>query len=313
MTTISIHAPRTGSDLVERLKIRLNQDFNPRSPHGERRHQNAIPSVTGEISIHAPRTGSDAPPGRRWRSSANFNPRSPHGERRRSGEPAGVYPAFQSTLPARGATSIRGAAYSPSPISIHAPRTGSDYAPGKKDHMIYKFQSTLPARGATAPGKKDHMIYKFQSTLPARGATPVSPAGRRANDISIHAPRTGSDRALSSWPPPGSHFNPRSPHGERPDPSAGHHPQVRDFNPRSPHGERQFLVHHSAEIVLISIHAPRTGSDDGRTAERTGVRFQSTLPARGATRLSAKCRAVRKISIHAPRTGSDDKYNTKNA
>ena len=35
------------------------------------------------------------------------------------------------------------------------------------------------------------------------------------------------------------------------------------------------------------------------------VRFQSTLPARGATTLPEKTRADISISIHAPRTGSD--------
>ena len=56
----------------------------------------------------------------------------------------------------------------------------------------------------------------FQSTLPARGAThrfAAPPAYRR-------------------------YFNPRSPHGERPN---GRYPTfaVWDFNPRSPHGERR--------------------------------------------------------------------------
>ena len=55
---ISIHAPRTGSDLVLALVLALLS-----------------------ISIHAPRTGSDS---RSWsaiQAYPNFNPRSPHGER----------------------------------------------------------------------------------------------------------------------------------------------------------------------------------------------------------------------------------------
>ena len=35
-------------------------DFNPRSPHGERRIGAGLWGQTPEISIHAPRTGSDA-------------------------------------------------------------------------------------------------------------------------------------------------------------------------------------------------------------------------------------------------------------
>ena len=56
------------------------------------------------------------------------------------------------------------------------------------------------------------------------------------------------------------HFNPRSPHGER-------RPQTSpckggwDFNPRSPHGERQVKARAVNQSKDISIHAPRTGSD----------------------------------------------------
>ena len=58
----------------------------------------------------------------------------------------------------------------------------------------------------------------------------------------------------------------------------GHH-----FNPRSPCGER--LV---SAILIISF-----------------IKFQSTLPVWGATRLCAPVPAVSHISIHAPRVGSD--------
>ena len=81
---------------------------------------------------------------------------------------------------------------------------------------------------------------------------------------------------------------------------------VTHFNPRSPHGERHLLTEYNAATGLISIHAPRTGSDHLRVAgykrivisihaPRTGsdllalavelrhTEFQSTLPARGAT------------------------------
>ena len=78
-----------------------------------------------------------------------------------------------------------------------------------------------------------------------------------------------------------------------------------DFNPRSPHGERRHVTTPLLPVARISIHAPRTGSDgngEGNTlnarisihAPRTGsdqqfqcgltrcIRFQSTLPVRGA-------------------------------
>ncbi len=57
---ISIHAPRMGSDKMVCLPAALSQDFNPRSPHGERRRKLATCFFIIEISIHAPRMGSDS-------------------------------------------------------------------------------------------------------------------------------------------------------------------------------------------------------------------------------------------------------------
>ena len=79
------------------------------------------------------------------------------------------------------------------------------------------------------------------------------------------------------------YFNPRSPNGERPCPVAALYSVNRYFNPRSPHGER--------------LRA------DAKAA--TMPTFQSTLPARGATRWTRWTRRFLSISIHAPRTGSD--------
>ena len=56
---ISIHAPRTGSDSVRLSTMQASSNFNPRSPHGERRHNLCEYDDKLIISIHAPRTGSD--------------------------------------------------------------------------------------------------------------------------------------------------------------------------------------------------------------------------------------------------------------
>ena len=62
------------------------------------------------------------------------------------------------------------------------------------------------------------------------------------------------------------------------------------FNPRSPHGERPGWCCLCRGSWRISIHAPRTGSDPANAAIRRAVsRFQSTLPARGATGCSIGC------------------------
>ena len=148
--TISIHAPRTGSDGCNTGYSKSRLYFNPRSPHGERLRHAA--------DVHA---GSD------------FNPRSPHGERLRWTVKNTRLERFQSTLPARGAT-----------IS------------GQTIFVASRFQSTLPARGATLRRLAvASCLAKFQSTLPARGATQQRPLAASAGQISIHAPRTGSDHA----------------------------------------------------------------------------------------------------------------------
>ncbi|EDN01979.1 hypothetical protein BACCAP_00012 [Pseudoflavonifractor capillosus ATCC 29799] len=66
----------------------------------------------------------------------------------------------------------------------------------------------------------------------------IERARQLTDDISIHAPRVGSDWRTCACPPTRTNFNPRSPCGERP---------VRHRNHRLRHP--------------ISIHAPRVGSD----------------------------------------------------
>ena len=256
---ISIHAPRTGSDPSHSGKAPCALDFNPRSPHGERRR---VP--------------------RRFRRAAHFNPRSPHGERPCRCQSRFTLLLFQSTLPARGAThwaaragctpddfnprsphgerppGVRGSRETV-PISIHAPRTGSDRerpkTATKKEISIH-----APRTGS------DLMAFDIETT----------------RLISIHAPRTGSDasarrRASRRW-----NFNPRSPHGERPQSA----PKI---SPRCP----------------FQSTLPARGATSQDTSSHAPPLFQSTLPARGATaarRSGCMCRA---ISIHAPRTGSD--------
>ena len=130
----------------------------------------------------------------------------------------------------------------------------------------------------------------FQSTLPARGATRRHRRHIATYTISIHAPRTGSDGADVRRGGQGQHFNPRSPHGERPLTQAIPRRMQRDFNPRSPHGERLRGRDAPTRAVVISIHAPRTGSDgQPRKQMHRACIFQSTLPARGAT---ARCFAL---------------------
>ena len=79
--SISIHAPRTGSDRspVERKSfIFAFQSTLPARGATAFRAPEAPPA---RISIHAPRTGSDARKLQKTCEKSYFNPRSPHGER----------------------------------------------------------------------------------------------------------------------------------------------------------------------------------------------------------------------------------------
>ena len=79
-------------------------------------------------------------------------------------------------------------------------------------------------------------------------------------------------------------FNPRSPHGERP----GRHEHLQIQKMISIHAPRMgsdILSHLKFANDLISIHAPRMGSDPTLKAYKDQfLQFQSTLPAWGATR-----------------------------
>ena len=125
---ISIHAPRAGSDDGDTVNVvEKIDDFNPRSPCGER------PQSTAQTR----------------RPQTHFNPRSPCGERRWYWWLRTPYSSFQSTLPVRGATRSAQRAGWYSSISIHAPRAGSDARSASGFKRLSRFQSTLPVRGAT--------------------------------------------------------------------------------------------------------------------------------------------------------------------
>ena len=189
-------------------------------------------------------------------------------------------------------------------ISIHAPRTGSDSPIYIFICSCPLFQSTLPARGATSVLRPARTLPQISIHAPRTGSDFPEGGFYHRHEISIHAPRTGSDhnprRSLSAL----RDFNPRSPHGER-----RTAPRIctsaSNFNPRSPHGERLRRFRRVLSLG-ISIHAPRTGSDiDASHSSMRRFRFQSTLPARGATFLPSCGLWGYSISIHAPRTGSD--------
>ena len=239
------------------------------------------------------------------RGNWDFNPRSPYGERPGTCRSLIWRRAFQSTLPLRGATRkwlkwqcARG-------ISIHAPLTGSD-KPGHNWIDLPIISIHAPLTGSDQE--------RYQEAI--------------RDFISIHAPLTGSDLFNGFLIFPCGYFNPRSPYGERLSLSRTGC-KSNGFQSTLPlRGATIKLPHFRVVAVPISIHAPLTGSDIApdavpaapidfnprspygerllalRTLQRHYI-FQSTLPLRGATRLSGAVCPNSWISIHAPLTGSD--------
>ena len=202
--------------------IATGQNFDPRSPHGERRPA---------CAYHCPV----------W----HFDPRSPHGERRYHLQYHHHIRLFRSTLSSRRATAViwilskMAQHFDPrSPhgerlqflfllllfflISIHALLTESDCMPKKKTDpdthfdprsphgerlfhlmiwiLISIFRSTLSSRRATDCVENITRGERFRSTLSSRRATLEQVVRIRWLTISIHALLTESDANRISSP-----------------------------------------------------------------------------------------------------------------
>ena len=263
---------------------------------------------------------------------------------------------FQSTLPARGATTVRAIVEKAKRISIHAPRTGSDSTQESPKTGLahfnprsphgerrYQFQTLDTSCKVYFNPRSPHgerlyipplllVSHQFQSTLPARGATPCLDDSNVGVVISIHAPRTGSDRAARDFREGLEDFNPRSPHGERPNtpdlyvslegisihaprtgsdtaPFCGHHSRIPDFNPRSPHGERlrkvtilsiriiDFAqkVYHKTVLLRISL-----AENAVILPEKPRNPVRTSLQKAGGLRFARAIRAAHPYSISSP-------------
>ena len=168
-------------------------DFNPRSPHGERHSIIDYQSAGFTISIHAPRTGSDVV----------------------VKVPICRAAEFQSTLPARGATSAR----------AQLPLRPAHFNP----RSPHGERLLIASSGWATPHFNPRSPHGERPAHPLRATgwqhfNPRSPHGERPRlrrrlagkqRISIHAPRTGSDKESRLQGGKTSDFNPRSPHGER--------------------------------------------------------------------------------------------------
>ena len=223
------------------VRFAICWNFNPRSPHGERPHKCDKFAIQVCISTHAPRTGSDSPCTGGWKRlcgfqptlpargatrvflaltipKIDFNPRSPHGERLCCPSFTPKDEQFQPTLPARGATlpysSSRRFAIHFNPRSPHGerPETGYPFVVSTKD-----FNPRSPHGERRVKLSSMQIDEEISTHAPRTGSDVlVRPPDGQHEEISTHAPRTGSDAQRIFPVPSRNNFNPRSPHGERP-------------------------------------------------------------------------------------------------
>ena len=123
--------------------------------------------------------------------------------------------------------------------------------------------------------------------------------------ISIHAPRTGSDRQRKIRDFISPRFQSTLPARGATERTMALANCQTDFNPRSPHGERPVVTAEENAEAVISIHAPRTGSDTGKNRHETGRIISIHAPRTGSDPAGVRLQYCHAISIHAPRTGSD--------
>ena len=132
--------------------------------------------------------------------------------------------------------------------------------------------------------KRPQLPEQFQSTLPVRGATQRFSEIKSPTVFLSRLPVGGATRAAAPIRRGCSPFQSTLP--------------VRGVTGK-------FWL--KAMVKIISIHAPREGSDTAELGMQFTSLFQSTLPVRGATlRLAFQIQKLL-ISIHAPREGSDER------
>ena len=147
---------------------------------------------------------------------------------------------------------------------------------------------------------------EFQSTLPLRGAIGLAAENAESAVISIHTPLAGSDNWWFRAFRPSRNFNPHSPCGERPGLRNPTKPLSAYFNPHSPCGERRWTVPSSVDSVLFQSTLPLRGAT-WMSARRTctGTNFNPHSPC--GERRTERPQGIRygRISIHTPLAGSD--------
>ena len=212
--------PARGATAGSRKQASRRTAFQPTLPARGATRRFTSSQRTRRISTHAPRTGSDMLPIDRVKPYARFQPTLPaRGATLSLSENNVDSFKFQPTLPARGATSA----------ILHSCHRGQNFNPrsphGERLFVLRRDYIGIKNFNPRSP----HGERRLSNGLTQQQLAISTHAPRTGSDvqylrchckgfsISTHAPRTGSDKDMfDDEGKPTWHFNPRSPHGERP-------------------------------------------------------------------------------------------------
>ena len=217
-------------------------NFNPRSPRGER------PSFSSTRLM-----------------GLNFNPRSPRGERHSQPDSLSLYCRISIHAPHEGSDRISTPSWTSWSNFNPRSREGSDSQPALQTMQQVQFQSTLPARGATQTEALPSGSWIISIHAPREGSDFYCVLSASCGLISIHTPREGSDPIHCAVQSDVWNFNPRSPRGERPLFPEEQAVAVVFQSTLPARGATTLSIGPFTMPTMISIHAPREGSDAARS------------------------------------------------
>ena len=146
----------------------------------------------------------------------------------------------------------------------------------------HSFQSTLPLRGATRQRAGSGDLRQISIHTPLAGSDGHGAVCVHRLSISIHTPLAGSD--LASSLSTGSMLFQSTLPLRGATPYSRHYQTCQQISIHTPLAGSDHRRQRPHDHIRISIHAPLAGSDTTSTPKfELRVKFQSTLPLRGAT------------------------------
>ena len=277
--------PARGATLL--LGLLLDFDiFQSTPPARGATPDHRYPAGTASISIHAPREGGDGNP-KSLQTTSGISIHAPR-EGATGQDNDGLDGLIISIhAPREGATRHGHILGQPLLISIHAPREGATRIAPSRARGPPDF-NPRPPRGGDCMCHSGWLPYADFNPRPPRGGDSDNVSQALPALISIHAPREGAT-SIGGYVTHGWKFQSTPPARGRPDFSQLT-PDVRTISIHAPRegGDAARPLSPSGVFRYFNPRPPRGGRPDSTVIRKGAIGFQSTPPARGATRKSAK-------------------------